>query len=118
MPKEVPTPLPSLNKINKCEEPLQEKLECIERIIRKCKKRNIKVDICYPPTLMDFGQDTIPCVKAVNDICNRYHIKCLIYYNDNEFQNRPELFYDDGHVNKKGADEFSKILSHQLKAKI
>ena len=118
MPKDVPKPLPNLNKINKSEEPLKRKLDCIERIIRKCIKMNIKVAICYPPTLMDFGQDTIPCVKAVNDICNRYNIRCLIYYNDKEFQNRPELFYDDGHVNKKGADEFSKILSHQLKAKI
>lgn len=115
MPKEVPSPLPRLKKIGKCEKPLKWKLECVERIIKKCKAKNIKIVVCYPPTLMDFGQDTIPCVKAVNDICKRNNIKCLIYYNDKEFQNRPELFYDDGHVNKNGAYVFSTKMSNLLK---
>lgn len=114
MSKDRPTLIPQLKHIEGYERPVKEKLECIERIIQKCQARNIDIVICYPPTLNSFKQKELPCVKAIEDLCHRYKNPCLIDYNNKYFQLHPELFYDEGHVNKDGADKYSKLLSTNL----
>ena len=115
MPLERPSKVPLLHLIKGYEEPVKAKLDCIERIIQKCKARNIDVVVCFPPTLSSFKQESIPCVNAVKDICNRYNAPCLIDYNNKYYQSHPELFYDTGHVNKIGAENYSKKLSNCLR---
>ncbi len=114
MPKDRPTQIPQLKHIEGYEGPVKEKLECIERIIQKCQAKNIDIVICYPPTLNSFKQKELPCVKAIEDLCHHYKAPCLIDYNNKYFQAHPELFYDEGHVNKDGADKYSKLLSTNL----
>ena len=114
MPMDKPSKIPQLHHIEKYEEPVKAKLDCIERIIQKCKARDINIAICFPPTLSCFKQDSIPCVNAVENICSRLNIPCLIDYNNVYFYNHPEQFYNTGHMNKIGADMYTKILSHQL----
>lgn len=114
MPMEKPSKIPRLKQIEEYEEPIKAKIGCIERIIQKCNTRNIDIVICYPPTLLDFKQENLPCVNAVIDICNRYKTPYLIDYCNKFFISHPELFYDNGHVNKDGADIYSMILSNQL----
>jgi len=114
IPKEKPTLIPQLNHIAGYEEPVKAKLECIERIIQKCQARNIKLAICFPPTLLAYDQDTIPCINAVKNLCSYYNTPCLIDYNNQEYQSHPELFYDEGHVNKEGADRYSILLAIYL----
>ena len=115
MPKDIPSTLPELKHIKKCEKPVEHKLKCIERIIHKCRNHNIKLVICYPPTLLSFGNDLIPCASAVNDLCTHYSVPCFIDYENKEFQKHPELFYDSEHVNKNGATIYSKIISNRIK---
>ena len=114
MPMNKPTHLPQLKQIETYDEPVKAKLECIERIIQKCRARNIDVVICYPPTLNSFKQKDLPCVKAIENLCHRYKTPCLIDYNNKYFQNHPELFYDNGHVNKDGADKYSLLLATNI----
>ena len=76
--------------------------------------RNIDIVICYPPTLNSFKQNNLPCVKAIEDLCHRYQTPCLIDYNNKFFQNHPELFYDNGHVNMNGANKYSNDISYNL----
>lgn len=114
MPMNKPTQYPQLKLIETSEAPVKAKLECIERIIKKCQARNIDIVICYPPTLNSFKQKELPCIKAMKDLCHRYKTPCLIDYNNKYFQNHPELFYDTGHVNKLGADMYTKKLSSDL----
>jgi hypothetical protein len=111
MPMNKPTHFPQLKQIETHEEPVKAKLECIERIIQKCQARNIDIVICYPPTLYYFKQKELPYIKAIQDLCHRYKMPCLIDYNNKYFQNHPELFYDNGHVNKDGADKYSLLLA-------
>lgn len=115
MPKNIPSSFPSLMHIDKVEQPISNKLECIERIIKKCNEKNIALSICYPPTLMAFGKVKIPCIDAVYGLCTCYNIPCYIDYNNPYFQQHPELFYDNGHVNKNGAYIYSKIVSSKLR---
>ena len=114
IPKDNPTIIPQPHQIKGYDEPVMAKLNCIERMIQKCKARNVDIVICFPPILSSFNQEEIPCVNAVKDICNRYNTPCLIDYNNKYYQSHPELFYDTGHVNKDGADIYSMILSNQL----
>ena len=114
MPMNVPAHFPQLKQIETYEEPVKAKLDCIERIIQKCKARNIDIVICYPPTLNSFKQNNLPCVRAIEDLCHRYKTPCLIDYNNKDFQSHPELFYDNGHVNKDGADKYSLLLATNI----
>ena len=114
MPMNVPSNFPQVKQIETYEEPVKAKLECIERIIQKCQARKIKIVICYPPTLNSFKKKDLPCVKAIKDLCRRYKAPCLIDYNNKFFQNHPELFYDNGHVNKNGAEKYSILLATNI----
>lgn len=114
MPMNVPTHFPQLKKIESFEEPVKDKLECIERIIRKCQAKKIKPVVCFPPTLNAFKQKNLPCVNAVKNLCRRYNAPCLIDYDNKYFQSHPELFYDNGHVNKDGADKYSLLLATNI----
>lgn len=114
MPKDIPSSFPSLKHIDKVEQPISNKLDCIERIIKKCNEKKIKLLVCYPPVLMSFDNKTVPCINAVNDLCVRYNIPCFINYDNKYFQQRPELFYDNGHVNSNGASVYSKLFSSEL----
>lgn len=114
MPMNKPTHIPQLKQIETYEEPIKAKLECIERIIRKCLDKKIGIVICFPPTLNSFKQKDLPCVKAIEDLCHRYKTPCLIDYNNKHFQSHPELFYDNGHVNKDGANRYSREISYNL----
>lgn len=113
MPKDIPSSFPSIKHIDKVEQPISKKLDCIERIIKTCNKKNIKLAVCFPPVLMSFKKP-VPCVNTVNDLCVRYNIPCFINYDNKFFQQRPELFYDNGHVNSNGASVYSKLFSTEL----
>ena len=113
MPKDIPSSFPSIKHIDKVEQPISKKLDCIERIIKTCNKKNIKLAVCFPPVLMSF-KEPVPCVNTVNDLCVRYNIPCFINYDNKFFQQRPELFYDNGHVNSNGASVYSKLFSTEL----
>lgn len=114
----VPTQIPTIKEVNKVDVPSERKLNCIKRILRKCQERGIKVCICYPPSLLKFPQEELPCVIAVENICRQYNALCLIDYNDPYFLHTPELFYDAGHVNINGAEIYSRKIASRLKKEL
>ena len=114
MPKEIPHKFPQINKRLFCEQPSIDKLKCIERIVKNCKNKGVELSICFPPTLLLFPEDTIPCVRSVEAICKRYRTPCLIDYNNKNFLKRPDLFYDNVHVNYKGASLYTMHIIKDL----
>ena len=114
MSNDKPTIIPQLKQIEGYEEPVKAKLNCIERIIQKCKSKNIDLVICFPPTLYSFKQENLPCVNTVKDLCNRYKIPCIIDYNNQFFYSHPDLFYDNLHINKFGADKYSTLFVNNI----
>lgn len=111
----VPHILPVVREIEKIDTPLKWKLESLERIIQKCQKRNVRFCICFPPVLLKFPYNPIPCVSAVVNLCGKYGVPCYIDYDCQDFINAPKLFSDDVHLNRNGATIYTKYMSSRLK---
>jgi len=114
MPMEIPSTFPKMKYIKYVSQPVQTKLMCLERIMQKCNKKDIKLFICYPPVFMTFNTDNLPCIMAVNNLCKKYNTPCYVDYNNKTFNHCPELFYDNGHVNIKGAELYTKSLTSKI----
>lgn len=117
MPKEIPSTFPKMKYVQSSAQPVKNKLICLERIIQKCKKKNIKIAICFPPVYMTFNKEHLPCILAVRNLCSQYRIHCYVDYNKDPFIRSPELFYDNGHVNKIGAKIYTEALISTIKTK-
>lgn len=113
--REVPAQIPIIQNNDHADKPLVRRINCIKRINEKCKKRGIKLCICFPPCLINFTQKELPCITAVKDICKQLGIPCIVDYNNPFFLNSPELFYDINHININGAEIYSRQIASKLK---
>lgn len=111
---EIPNILPNKIINNNYDTVSEEKLKCLNRIIEKCQLENIKLSICFPPLCIDFVTQPLPCISAVEDICKKYDIPCYTDYNLKEFSDKPELFWDNIHLNKNGAKKYSQLMADRL----
>ncbi|MGL5903203.1 MAG: hypothetical protein ACRCZO_11005, partial [Cetobacterium sp.] len=55
-------------------------------------------------------------IRKINELFENKLIY-LDYSHDERFENNLDLFYDDDHLNKKGAEIFTKIVLEDLKSK-
>ena len=90
----------------------QEKINLLERFIKDCKERNIKLSIIVSPMYICSKDDVY---KIPRDIATKYEIPFIDHYRDSTFVGHPELFYDFGHLNRKGAILYSEMISKELK---
>lgn len=116
MPQEVPAVLPQLKTVDIYDQPLQRKVESLRRIIKTCKARNIDLHIIFPPALLSYSKKELPCVSVVRQLCAENGIDCSVDYDARYFVERPGLFYDNYHMNKKGAEAYTKYVAGRLKA--
>ncbi len=112
--KETPKVFPALQELNSVDTPVQWKTECLERMLKKCKEKGIRAIVCFPPELYSFPISPPPCVAAVMEICKKYSFECYADFEDTDFQNAPELFADNVHLNTNGAAVYSKIIASRL----
>lgn len=87
-----------------------------EQILQLCKEYDITVFICMPPLRSsEYKQYTEIQKKEYRDFLSPY-LNCRIRYLD--FSTNPAFTLDDfvdiSHLNQKGADRFSKMLSDQI----
>ena len=59
----------------------------------------------------------IDVFKFPRDIADQYHIPFLDHYRDSSFTGHAEYFYDFGHMNRQGAELYSKQVAKELKRK-
>ena len=90
----------------------QEKVDLLERFIKDCKERNIKLSIIVSPMYICSKEDVYRIPK---DLAAKYQIPFMDHYRDSAFVGHPELFYDFGHLNRKGAELYSEMISKELK---
>ena len=110
----VPRIPPVINIINKVDTPVKWKMDCLERIIQKCQARGVKICVCFPPSLLKFPCNPVPCVSYVDDLCKRYGVPCFQDYYSDAFIGAPELFSDNAHLNRNGATVYSQLMSSRL----
>lgn len=97
-----------------------ENLIYFDTIISFCKAKNYKIILITTP-LTGLYLEKIPKTLKVEynnflfELANRYEISYLDYSSDNRFMNNQELFMNTDHLNKKGAELFTKIVIEDLK---
>ena len=89
----------------------------IEELIKRCKAENIQLIFTIAPEFYK-GQDYM---LNRDEIITRYtqtlkkHNLPLLDYSDDSISHQQKWFYNTTHLNNKGADEFSRRLSEDLK---
>jgi hypothetical protein len=53
--------------------------------------------------------------RIPKDMATKYQIPFMDHYRDSTFVGHPELFYDFGHLNRKGAEIYSEMVCKELK---
>lgn len=98
----------------------QKSLKLFEQFIKECISTNTMLILVYTPEYIE-GQNFVSNRKEVIDIyanlAKKYNILFLDYSGDNMCKNK-NLFYNSSHLNKEGAEIFSKKLAKDLNGKI
>ena len=90
----------------------QERVDLLERFINDCKQRNIKLSLIVSPMYICSKEDVY---KIPRELAAKHHIPFIDHYRDSSFVGHPELFYDLGHLNKQGAELYSRKICEELK---
>lgn len=114
---EVPAILPQIKTVDDTDTPIARKTDSFRRIVSKCQARGVHLVVCFPPALLHFTQPSLPCVTAISDICNQHGVECYADYADSSFTNHPELFFDNYHMNRNGAEKYSRMLVRHITTK-
>ena len=61
----------------------------------------------------DFTKEDV--YKIPKDLAAKHQIPFIDHFRDSVFVGHPELFYDYGHLNRKGAILYSEMISKELK---
>ncbi len=95
-------------------------IELYDKFLQECKDDNIEVIMIYAPEYIE-GQDFVrgrdKVIKMFRDFSKKYAIR-FIDYSDHELCFDKKYFYNATHLNKRGAQIFSKQLAKDLKAQI
>ena len=114
VPHEKPISPPILSESDPIKYVSENKLSILQDIIKMCKSHNIKLFIFTPPTYCNFIAEPMT-ITALQEICNKNNISYFNDVSDGDFMNHIEWFYDTSHLNKYGADVYSKILASRVK---
>lgn len=90
----------------------QERVALLERFISDCQKNNIQLIIVFSPMYVCSKEDVL---KYPRELAAKHHLSFIDHYRDSDFVGHPELFYDFGHLNRKGAEKYSRKLSKELR---
>lgn len=89
------------------------------QFLMETKENNIKVILVYTPEYIDgqkFVENRDEIIKVYKEFAEKYNLIFLDYSN-NDLCKRKELFYNSSHLNKEGAEIFTRKLSSELKAR-
>jgi len=90
----------------------QERISLLERFINDCHQKNIQLTMIVSPMYICSKEDVF---KIPRELAAKYHIPFFDHYRDTTFVGHAELFYDFGHLNRKGAEIYSEKVSKELK---
>ena len=90
----------------------QERISLFERFINDCHQKNIQLTMMVSPTYICSKEDVF---KFPRELAAKYHIPFFDHYRDTTFVGHAELFYDFGHLNRKGAEIYSEKVCKELK---
>ena len=103
------------NEENK-EEPLysydSQKLKYIEKLIHDCQGKTQLVFIASPA----YKAKSDKVFEPIRDIAAKHGIPFISHYCDTTFTTHKEYFYDSSHMNRRGAEAYSKRVAGEVKS--
>lgn len=90
----------------------QERIDLLERFIKTCKRNDINLFLIVSPMYICSQKDVY---KIPRELAAKHQIPFIDHYRDSNFVGHSELFYDFGHLNRKGAEMYSKMVCKDLK---
>ncbi len=91
----------------------EERIGLLERFIKDCQDKNIKLYMIVSPMYICSKDDIF---KIPRELAVKHNVPFINHYRDTTFVRHPDLFYDFGHLNRKGAEIYSEIIAQQLQA--
>ena len=87
----------------------------LEKFIATCQQKGIQLIFVESPMYVCSQQDVF---KFPRELAERHRLIFIDHYRDSDFVGQTNLFYDFGHLNRKGAELFSTKLSKELKTRM
>ena len=87
------------------------KYSYFEEFIELCKSYDIKLYITVSPWYKMKESDTY---TPISNLCKKKGVTFLNHNFDSTFNYRKEYFHDAAHLNKYGAETFSKVIAHEI----
>lgn len=91
------------------------KIDYLKRFIELSSNHEVKVVVVISPIYM--GMD-VKELRPIVEYCNKKDVLLIDYSNHPKYLHNNRYFCDGGHMNAKGADEFSKDLTKEIKLKV
>lgn len=92
-------------------------VELFIQFLEECQTKNIDVILVYPPSFIEFHafvNNRGDIINFYKSLAKRYSLK-FIDYSNSYLNIDKKYFYNTGHLNKKGAEQFSLDLANDLK---
>ena len=90
----------------------EDRVRLLEKFVETCKQNDIKLVFAVSPMYVCSQQDVF---KLPREMAEKYGVPFIDHYRDSLFVGHPEYFYDFGHMNRKGAELYSRIFVKELK---
>ncbi len=87
------------------------KMNYLCRFVDKCKEKKIQLIFAVSPT---YKAESIDFQSTISKFTNNNQVKVLNHYSDTTFTSHKELFGDVTHLNKTGANKYSKAISKEI----
>ena len=85
--------------------------DILNDLIDLCEANNIKVIAFCSPMFQDFSSERVELSK----VCAEKNIPFYDYSNDEYFMKRPDLFWDNAHLNEDGANVYTKLIISDIR---
>ena len=85
-------------------------VESFDQMLTSCNNLNVKIIVASSPRYKPNGDN-----ELIQSICYRHNIPYIELYNVDFFNNHPELFSNDSHLNDNGATIFTQMFFEELK---
>lgn len=87
------------------------KMAYLTKLIVACQSQHIPLVMFVSPR---FDASSSVVHQPVKNLCKQYEVPYYDYFSDPFFQNHKELFHDSKHLNREGADVYTRMVTQQI----
>ena len=84
----------------------------LEKFIETCQQKGIQLIFVESPMYVCSLQDVF---KFPRELASKHHLQFIDHYRDSDFVGHADLFYDFGHLNRKGAEHYSDKIAKEIR---